>query len=38
MRAIVDLGILTERPEQGFALTALGEALKPVRLGSARAS
>jgi hypothetical protein len=38
MRALANLGILTERAEQRFALTALGEALKTGAPGSARAS
>jgi len=38
MRTLASLGLLTERPEQRFALTALGEALKTDAPGSARAS
>ncbi|SDR63598.1 hydroxyneurosporene-O-methyltransferase [Rhizobiales bacterium GAS113] len=38
MRTLASLGILTEGPEQRFALTALGEALKTGAPGSARAS
>lgn len=38
MRALASLGVLTERAEQRFALTALGEALKTDAPGSARAS
>ena len=38
MRALASLGILTERPEQRFALTELGEALKTGAPGSARSS
>jgi hypothetical protein len=38
MRTLASLGLLTERSEQRFALTALGEALKTGALGSARAS
>ena len=38
MRTLASLGILTERPEQRFALTGLGEALKTGALGSARSS
>jgi hypothetical protein len=38
MRALASLGILTERSEQCYALTALGEALKTGAPGSARAS
>jgi O-methyltransferase domain/Dimerisation domain len=36
MRSLASLGILTERPEQRFALTNLGEALKTGAQGSAR--
>ena len=38
MRTLASLGLLTKRPEQRFALTALGEALKTGARGSARAS
>jgi hypothetical protein len=38
MRTLASLGILTERAEQRFALTALGEALKTGAPGSARAT
>jgi hypothetical protein len=38
MRTLASLGVLTERPEQRFALTSLGEALKTDAPGSARAS
>ena len=38
MRTLASLGVLTERPEQRFALTSLGEALKTNAPGSARAS
>lgn len=38
MRTLAGLGILTEREEQRFALTPLGEALKTGALGSARAT
>lgn len=38
MRALAGLGILTERQEQRYALTGLGEALKSGAPGSARAS
>jgi hypothetical protein len=38
MRTLASLGILTERPEQRFALTGLGEALKTGAPGSARSS
>ncbi len=38
MRAMAGLGILTERPEQRYALTGLGEALKTGAPGSARAA
>ena len=38
MRTLASLGLLTERPEQRFALAALGEALKTDAPGSARAS
>jgi hypothetical protein len=38
MRALASLGILTEQPEQRFALTSLGEALKTGAPGSARSS
>ncbi len=38
MRALAGLGILTERREQRFALTPLGEALKTGAPGSARAT
>ena len=38
MRTLASLGILTERPEQRFALTELGEALKTGAPGSARSS
>src|ERR1700709_1279225 len=38
MRALAGLGVLTERAEQRFALTALGEALKTAAPGSARAT
>ena len=38
MRALASLGILTERPEQRFAITELGEALKTGAPGSARSS
>jgi len=38
MRTLASLGILIERPEQRFALTGLGEALKTGALGSARSS
>jgi hypothetical protein len=36
MRTLASLGILTEQPEQRFALTTLGEALKTGAPGSAR--
>ena len=36
MRTLASLGVLTERPEQRFALTDLGEALKSGAPGSAR--
>jgi O-methyltransferase domain/Dimerisation domain len=38
MRTLASLGVLTERPEQRFALTDLGEALKTNAPGSARSS
>src|SRR5882672_6153305 len=38
MRTLASLGILTERAEQRFALTNLGEALKTGAPGSARSS
>ncbi|WP_128924696.1 methyltransferase [Bradyrhizobium guangxiense] len=38
MRTLASLGILAERPEQRFALTDLGEALKTGAPGSARSS
>jgi hypothetical protein len=38
MRTLASLGILTERTEQRFALTILGEALKTSAPGSARAA
>ena len=38
MRTLASLGILAERPEQRFALTGLGEALKTGAPGSARSS
>ena len=38
MRTLANLGILTERTEQRFALTELGEALKTGAPGSARSS
>lgn len=38
MRTLAGLGILTERDEQRFALTSLGEALKTGAPGSARSS
>ncbi|WP_439365310.1 methyltransferase [Bradyrhizobium sp. DASA03005] len=38
MRTLASLGVLTERTEQRFALTALGAALKTGAPGSARAS
>jgi hypothetical protein len=38
MRTLASLGILTERPEQRFALTNLGEALKTGARGSARST
>jgi O-methyltransferase domain/Dimerisation domain len=38
MRTLASLGILTEQPEQRFALTGLGEALKTGAPGSARSS
>lgn len=38
MRTLASLGILTERSEQSFALTPLGEALKTGAPGSARSS
>jgi hypothetical protein len=38
MRTLTSLGILTERPEQRFALTDVGEALKTGAPGSARSS
>jgi len=38
MRTLASLGILTERTEQRFALTDLGEALKTDALGSARST
>jgi DNA-binding IclR family transcriptional regulator len=38
MRTLASLGILTERTEQRFALTDLGEALKTGAPGSARSS
>jgi O-methyltransferase domain/Dimerisation domain len=38
MRTLAGLGILTERDEQQFALTSLGEALKTDAPGSARAT
>ena len=37
MRTLASIGLLTERTEQRFALTALGEALKAGAPGSARA-
>ena len=36
MRGLASLGVLTEQPEQRFALTGLGEALKTGASGSAR--
>jgi hypothetical protein len=36
MRALANVGVLTEQPEQRFALTGLGEALKTGAPGSAR--
>jgi hypothetical protein len=36
MRTLASLGILTEQPEQRYALTALGEALRIGALGSGR--
>ncbi|UPK39841.1 methyltransferase [Bradyrhizobium sp. 186] len=38
MRTLANLGILTERMEQRFALTGLGEALKTGATGSARSA
>src|SRR5687768_10348559 len=38
MRALANLGILTESSTRGFSLTPLGEALKTGAPGSARAS
>src|SRR4029078_7333234 len=38
MRTLASLGILTERPEQRFALTTLGEALRTTAPGSARSA
>src|SRR5215216_4900248 len=38
MRTLASLGILAERPEQRFALTTLGEALKTTAPGSARSA
>jgi DNA-binding IclR family transcriptional regulator len=38
MRTLASLGVLTERDEQRFALTPLGEALKTGAPGSARAT
>jgi hypothetical protein len=38
MRTLASLGILTERPEQRFALTNLGEALNTGAPGSARST
>jgi len=38
MRTLASLGVLTEQPEQRFALTALGEALKTGAPGSARSA
>jgi len=38
MRTLASLGVLTERPEQRFALTAVGEALKTDAPGAARSS
>ena len=37
-RLMRTLGILTERPEQRFALTTLGETLKTAAPGSARSA
>lgn len=38
MRALANLGILTENPKRCFALTPLGDALKTGAPGSARAA
>jgi hypothetical protein len=38
MRTLASLGVLTERPEQRFALTNLGEALKTNAPGAARSA
>src|SRR5262245_15636946 len=38
MRTLASLGILTEQPEQRFALTKLGEALKADAPGAARSA
>jgi hypothetical protein len=38
MRTLASLGVLTEQPEQRYALTALGEALRTGAPGSARAT
>ena len=38
MRTLASLGILTEQPDQRFALTELGDALKTGALGSAKSS
>jgi hypothetical protein len=38
MRTLASLGILTERPEQRYALTTLGDALRTGAPGSARAT
>ena len=38
MRTLASLGVLTERPEQRYALTTLGEALRTGAPGSARAT
>jgi O-methyltransferase/methyltransferase family protein len=38
MRTLASLGVLTELPEQWFALTALGEALKTGAPGAARSA
>jgi hypothetical protein len=38
MRTLASLGVLTEQPEQRFALTDLGQALKTGAPGSARST
>ena len=38
MRYLASLGVLTEQPEQRFALTDLGQALKTDAPGSARST